>query len=69
MKAFIITTIIIEVLQFCAFFAIITTDVLDTRNKKDYMIQTKMDVLKFLVPYFWFIPMIRLILKWWYSLK
>ena len=68
MKALIITLLIIYVFQMCALFSTLITDSSEYESE-DKCIQSKLDFLKFFIPFFWFIPMVNMILKWWHKLK
>ncbi len=72
MKTLLITLAIIEVLQIISLFATIMTDAMELYSydeKYEKVIQSKRDVLKFFIPFFWFIPMLNIILTWWNKLK
>jgi hypothetical protein len=73
MKTLLITLAIIEVIQFISLLSCIMTDAMgltDFNNEKHKkFIQSKRDVLKFFIPFFWFIPMLNMILIWWNKLK
>jgi len=69
MKTVLITTIIVEIFQVIMLFSILIGDAMDLSRGEERVIKSKRDVLRFLVPYFWFIPMVLMIIKWWKSLK
>jgi hypothetical protein len=64
----IITLAIIESIQIVSLFAILMSDT-EYLKQEDKMIQSKSDVLRFFIPFFWFMPMIRMVEKWWINLK
>ena len=68
MKALIITLLIIYAFQIIALFSVLITDSSEY-DIEDKCIQSKLDFLKFFIPFFWFIPMVNMILKWWHKLK
>jgi hypothetical protein len=68
MKALIITLLIIEAFQIIALFSVLITDS-EAYEPEDKYIHSKLDFLKFFIPFFWFIPMVNMILKWWNKLK
>ena len=67
MKTFLITLAIIEAFQIVCLFSAIMTDAMDLDGSN--FIESKRDVLKFFIPFFWFIPMLNMILRWWNKLK
>lgn len=66
MKAILITILIVEILQIVGLFAAVMTDA--TVVSDDNLINSKKDVIKFLIPFFWFIPLVVAILTWWKKL-
>jgi hypothetical protein len=69
MKTLLITLAIIEAIQFIVLLACIMTDAMEIDEEYEKAIQSKRDVLKFFIPFFWFIPMLNMIIKWWNKLK
>ena len=68
MKVLIIILVINEVIQILALIAMLWED-FEENNEKDKMIQSKKDVLRCFIPFFWFKLMINRILNWWNKLK
>ncbi|MDA7514194.1 hypothetical protein N8508_00235 [bacterium] len=69
MKTVLITTIIVEIFQVLMLFSILIGEAMELSRGEEKYLNTKRRVLQFLVPYFWFIPMVLMIIKWWKNLK
>ncbi len=65
MKTFLIITLAVEIFQLIVLLSVILTDLTMT---EDNLIKTKKGVIQFFIPYFWLIPLLRAINKWWKSL-
>ena len=67
----IVTVAIVEVIQVCMLFAFIMADAgaTDYGEKQEKYLTTKRRVLQFFIPFFWFIPMVNTIIRWWNKLK
>jgi len=49
--------------------SIIADNTIDLEKDERKIIESKRDVLHFFIPYFWVIPMLRMISNWWNNLK
>ena len=71
MKSIIITLVIVETIQIIVLLATIITDYENNSDKyrKDMrVIRSKKDFLIFFIPFFWVMPMLKSIIKYWNNL-
>jgi len=71
MKTFLITTLVIWGIQVLSLVSSIVTDYMMVTSKskpEEKFIQSKKDILKFFIPYFWVMPSIRGVIRYWNSL-
>ena len=57
---------VVMIFQMAALGGLIMTDLTENFKKQ---IQSKRDVLKFFIPFFWLVPLINGTVKWWNNLK
>ena len=67
MKKFLITLLVIDIIQILFFLGALISDAVEDEGDNNF-ITSKRDVLKFLIPFFWFVPMVVAILTWWKKL-
>ena len=71
MKTVLITVAIVEVFQIIGLFGALMADMSsnDYGQNEEKFLTTKRRVLQFFIPFFWFIPMVNNIMRWWNKLK